>query len=121
MRALRCAGRVLNAATDRVGSGLGDFLVGVAWAVLMLVGAPLAAGLLYLGYLVVIVARCALRARARGDVVQPVMGGCCDCFPHGPDEACTCSGCWACIGRVVGCTCDIAWDCEHPVDRGVAA
>lgn len=37
----------------------------------------------------------------------------CGCFPHGPDEPCTCDGCWACIGHVVGCTCDIAWDCEH--------
>lgn len=37
----------------------------------------------------------------------------CGCFPHGPDEPCTCTGCWACAGHVVGCTCDIAWDCEH--------
>lgn len=37
----------------------------------------------------------------------------CNCFPHGPDDPCTCEGCWACTGNVVGCTCDIAWDCEH--------
>ena len=37
----------------------------------------------------------------------------CNCFPHGPDEPCTCDGCWACAGHVVGCTCDVAWDCEH--------
>lgn len=30
--------------------------------------------------------------------------------PHGPDEPCTCDGCWACKGHVVGCTCDIDWD-----------
>jgi hypothetical protein len=30
--------------------------------------------------------------------------------PHGPDQPCTCDGCWACTGRVVGCTCDIDWD-----------
>jgi hypothetical protein len=41
----------------------------------------------------------------------------CDCFPHGPDEACTCDGCWACEGREIGCTCDIAWDCEHKESR----
>lgn len=32
-----------------------------------------------------------------------------DC-PHGPDEPCTCDGCWCCEGHVVGCTCDINWD-----------
>lgn len=38
----------------------------------------------------------------------------CDpCYPHGPDEPCTCDGCWACAGHVVGCTCDIDWGCEH--------
>jgi hypothetical protein len=37
----------------------------------------------------------------------------CNCFPHGPEEPCTCDGCWACKGHEVGCTCDIAWDCEH--------
>jgi hypothetical protein len=37
----------------------------------------------------------------------------CGCWPHGPDEPCTCDGCTSCTGRVVGCTCDIAWDCEH--------
>ena len=26
----------------------------------------------------------------------------CTCWPHGPDEACTCDGCWACAGAVVG-------------------
>lgn len=31
-------------------------------------------------------------------------------FPHGPNEPCTCDGCWACAGHVVGCTCDIDWD-----------
>jgi hypothetical protein len=30
--------------------------------------------------------------------------------PHGPDDPCTCPGCWACAGQVVGCTCDIDWD-----------
>jgi hypothetical protein len=30
--------------------------------------------------------------------------------PHGPDEPCTCEGCWACTGNEVGCTCDIDWD-----------
>lgn len=35
------------------------------------------------------------------------------CFPHGPDDPCSCDGCWDCEGGVVGCTCDIAWDCEH--------
>jgi len=30
--------------------------------------------------------------------------------PHGPDEPCTCKGCWACAGREQGCTCDINWD-----------
>ena len=29
--------------------------------------------------------------------------------PHGPDEPCTCPECWACAGRVVGCTCDLDW------------
>ena len=38
----------------------------------------------------------------------------CNCFPeHGPNDECTCPGCWACSGHVMGCTCDIAWDCEH--------
>jgi len=41
------------------------------------------------------------------------------CCPHGPDDPCGCDGCWACPGHVVGCTCDIAWDCEH--DAPVAA
>jgi len=32
--------------------------------------------------------------------------------PHGPDQPCTCEGCWACGGHVVvvGCTCDVDWD-----------
>jgi hypothetical protein len=30
--------------------------------------------------------------------------------PHGPDEPCTCEGCWCCRGHVVACTCDIDWD-----------
>lgn len=30
--------------------------------------------------------------------------------PHGPDEPCTCTGCWACKGGEPGCTCDIDWD-----------
>ena len=37
----------------------------------------------------------------------------CTCWPHAADEACTCDGCSVCSGAVVGCTCDIAWDCEH--------
>lgn len=45
--------------------------------------------------------------------------GCKQCFPHGPDEPCTCDGRTAdgqaciCSGHVIGCTCDIAWDCNH--------
>lgn len=35
----------------------------------------------------------------------------CNCYPHGPDEPCTCSGCWACPGGEVGCACDINWSC----------
>jgi len=54
----------------------------------------------------------------------------CDCYPHGPDEPCTCDGCGGCEqealkilgnspvakwfgskGHVLGCTCDINWDC----------
>ncbi|AIK69368.1 hypothetical protein SEA_DALLAS_160 [Mycobacterium phage Dallas] len=35
------------------------------------------------------------------------------CFPHGPDDSCTCAGCWDCDGLIVGCTCDIDWGCEH--------
>ena len=23
---------------------------------------------------------------------------------------CTCDGCWACSGRLIGCTCDVDWD-----------
>lgn len=38
---------------------------------------------------------------------------CAVCFPHGPDQPCTCNGCWICAGHVFGCTCDIGWDCEH--------
>lgn len=30
--------------------------------------------------------------------------------PHGPDEPCTCPGCWACDGFEMSCTCDIDWD-----------
>ncbi len=39
--------------------------------------------------------------------------------PHGPNEPCTCPGCWACAGHVVGCTCDIDWDAlsEAAVDQ----
>lgn len=57
--------------------------------------------------------------------------------PHGPDEPCTCSGCWSCDakyndnydkehvgefrpdmffssgGHVTGCTCDIEWECVY--------
>lgn len=29
---------------------------------------------------------------------------------RGPRWACTCPGCWACAGRVPGCTCDVDWD-----------
>jgi hypothetical protein len=36
-----------------------------------------------------------------------------EAFPHGPDDPCTCDGCWACNGRIVGCTCDITWDWKH--------
>lgn len=39
--------------------------------------------------------------------------GCDACFPHTTDEPCTCDGCGACAGHELGCTCDIAWDCEH--------
>ncbi len=41
---------------------------------------------------------------------------CEECCPHGPGEPCTCPGCWGdCVapGHIVGCTCDIGWDCEH--------
>ena len=37
-------------------------------------------------------------------------------YGHLVREPCTCGGCWACEGHVVGCTCDIAWDCEHGRD-----
>lgn len=37
--------------------------------------------------------------------------------PHGPQEPCTCTGCWACTGRVLGCTCDIDWDELHKAQR----
>lgn len=30
--------------------------------------------------------------------------------PHSAQQPCTCAGCWACTGRVDGCTCDIDWD-----------
>lgn len=33
-----------------------------------------------------------------------------EAIPHGPDEPCTCDGCWACEGHELGCTCDIDWD-----------
>lgn len=40
-----------------------------------------------------------------------------ECYPHGPDDPCTCPGCHGgatgCFGYTVGCTCDIEWDCEH--------
>ncbi len=37
--------------------------------------------------------------------------------PHGPDEPCTCTGCWACTGGVVGYTCDIDWDAAAELQR----
>jgi len=37
--------------------------------------------------------------------------------PHGVNEPCTCDGCWACAGRVVGCTCDIDWDVMYELAR----
>ncbi len=37
--------------------------------------------------------------------------------PHGPDEPCTCDGCWACKGREIGCTCDIDWDALREASR----
>jgi hypothetical protein len=40
-------------------------------------------------------------------------GDCSICIPHGPKEPCTCTGCTGCVGREVGCTCDIDWDCPH--------
>jgi len=39
----------------------------------------------------------------------------CDQIPHGPDEKCTCTGCWSCDGGEVGCDCDIDW--EHVYGR----
>lgn len=39
------------------------------------------------------------------------LSGDCDCYPHGPDDPCTCDGCWACEGHITGCTCDINWEC----------
>lgn len=41
--------------------------------------------------------------------------------PHGPDEPCTCSGCWGCSGHVIGCTCDIDWDAVAERDRPALA
>lgn len=40
-----------------------------------------------------------------------------EAVPHGPEEPCTCSGCWACKGRVIGCTCDIDWDEMFSLNR----
>lgn len=49
-----------------------------------------------------------------------------EAVPHGPDEPCTCDGytvggekcvCWP--GRVVGCTCDIAWDTAAELQMGM--
>lgn len=40
-----------------------------------------------------------------------------EAMPHGPDEPCTCGGCWACLGHVMGCTCDIAWDTAAELER----
>lgn len=62
----------------------------------------------------------------------------CRGVPHGPDEPCTCDGCWGCDrqynenydkehagefrpdmffsavgGHVPGCTCDIDWECVY--------
>jgi hypothetical protein len=34
-------------------------------------------------------------------------------FPHGPNEPCTCEGCWACKGHEMNCTCDIEWDWDN--------
>ena len=47
-----------------------------------------------------------------GEVIDPANDPC-NCFPHGPNDPCTCDGCWACNGHEIGCSCDIAWDCEH--------
>lgn len=33
--------------------------------------------------------------------------------PHGPDEPCTCTGCWACKGAELECSCDIDWSCVY--------
>lgn len=43
--------------------------------------------------------------------------------PHGPDEPCTCDGCWACAGHVVGCTCDVDWErlYAHGTDDGLGS
>ena len=38
--------------------------------------------------------------------------------PHGPEEPCTCDGCWACAGHVKGCTCDIDWDVVAEIMMG---
>lgn len=37
----------------------------------------------------------------------------CDCYPHGPQEPCTCTGCRYCPGHKYGCTCDINWACTE--------
>lgn len=37
----------------------------------------------------------------------------CTGVPHGPNDPCTCTGCWACPGNVLGCTCDIDWECVY--------
>lgn len=43
----------------------------------------------------------------------------CTEIPHGPDEPCTCTGCWFCEGGEVGCECDIDW--EHVYGRHTVA
>lgn len=59
-------------------------------------------------------------ATVKGSILAVVVGferpKECNCFPHGPDQPCTCEGCWACSGHQLGCTCDINWDCEHRRD-----
>jgi hypothetical protein len=49
-------------------------------------------------------------------LASPLGPGECGCYPHSPSEPCTCNGCTSCVGREVGCTCDINWYCEHGKD-----
>lgn len=32
---------------------------------------------------------------------------------------CSCTGCWACKGRIMGCTCDVDWDAIYEERLGL--